>query len=158
MPQVHSLLCHRRDLEGTGQILIIIPAFCRRTLRCTDPMQMLQGLKIGSYPLELGHRGRRVQVFSHYAVLHRGVSEFIWTAMLKVGWAGCVWEVRCAEGHKRPSKPVHLLDNCANREHSITWNSSASYLHYINATDLVERSLTTEPIKSILNTDSGVRH
>lgn len=39
------------------------------------------------------------QVFIQYAILHRGVSEFIWTAMLKAGWVGCVWEERWAEGY-----------------------------------------------------------
>lgn len=60
------------------------------------------------------------------------------TAILK---AGCVWDEHWAKGRKRHSRLLLLLDNCANREHSIIFNSCASYLCYISASDLVERPL-----------------
>lgn len=81
-------------------------------------------------------------------------SQDLLTAVFK---AGCVWEERWAEGQKRHSKLVLLLDNCANREHSIILNSSASYLCYINAANLVERPLTVSG-RSTLSTGPGVRH
>lgn len=64
MPQAHSLLCHHRNLEGTGQIFIITPAFCARTLRRREPVEMLQGPKINSCQLELGHCGRKARFSS----------------------------------------------------------------------------------------------